>query len=262
MVNADGIEILFHPAQTTSKPVCQTYTFGLAFFTPVIGGEAPVLSVLGEGIWWSARRTVEIKKFWISCRLHPLAIHANGHIALQYNTLRTSIIGRRLQLPMEVILDVIDDITIPNFFLLIPDYPQGVWLQPVLVLSKPLFIFFRIKCLLASFLIDLLNIRRLHTIYRLIVTIAQGVQFTTLTVIGCHLGLALQGAQFFQIQIMRMKGKGRDDIIRIGVVPLMGNRRIVDRQQLDDLHTRLYSPINHPSQVSEVAYAIGVFTPQ
>ena len=37
------------------------------------------------------------------------------------------------------------------------------------------------------------------------------------------------------------------------------SRRIVDGKQLDDLHTRLRCPINHPAQIAEVAYPIGMF---
>ena len=59
-----------------------------------------------------------------------------------------------------------------------------------------------------------------------------------------------------------MEGKGRDDVIGIGIAPGMRHRGIIDGQNLNDLHTCGLSPVYQTAQVSEVAHAKGVFTAQ
>ena len=92
----------------------------------------------------------------------------------------------------------------------------------------------------------------------LVVALRQGVQLALLTAIGRHLRLALQLAQLFQVHVMRMQGEARRDVIGIGVVPASVGRGVVDGQQLDNLHTRRHRPVDHPSQVAEVAHAVGM----
>ncbi len=61
---------------------------------------------------------------------------------------------------------------------------------------------------------------------------------------------------------MRMQGKHADDVVRIGVVPAAVSSRIVDGQQLDDLHARGNSPVDEATQVAEIAHAVGMLAAQ
>ena len=82
MVYAVGIEILRHVLETAYPPL----TVVLKHSFPVIGGESPVLSIHGEIIWRRSCLSVQIEVF----RLHPyitaIAVHADGDISLQNDT--------------------------------------------------------------------------------------------------------------------------------------------------------------------------------
>ena len=131
MVDAYGIEILLHPTETTTEPL-------LHAFAPAIGGKAPVLTILREVIRWCTRRTVEVEERWMSGSLHTLAIHANGYVALQNDALGTGIVGCRLQLTVEMILEIVDSslarIASITRFTRVASNPFCIGLQPILIL--------------------------------------------------------------------------------------------------------------------------------
>ena len=142
------------------------------------------------------------------------------------------------------------------------NYPLGIRLQPKLILLKPRLEFFAVECLLPFLGEDFLHIRRLHPPHSLVIAVTQGIQFPALALESCHLGLTSQCTECFQIEIVRMQGKGRNDIIRIGVMPTAVGGGIIHWQRLDYLHPRCHSPIHEPPEVTEVAHATGVLTTQ
>ena len=188
----------------------------------------------------------------MSSSLNTFTIDTDGHITLDKDALLTSIVSCCLQLEMEVILEEID------LFSRIrrTSNPLGIRFEPILVLSKPLFELLRVERLLSLFLEELTDISRLHTINGLVVAIAEGIKFLTLTMIGSHLSLALQLAQCLKVNVMRMEGKGRDDVIRIRVAPGVAGRRIIDGQQLNGLHACSYCPVDHSAKITEIAHTI------
>ena len=110
--------------------------------------------------------------------------------------------------------------------------------QPRLVIMNEILIFLRGSDRFLLLFIELQQILLLDTIHRLIVTIRKGIQFLLTATELCHDLLRLQGACRLQVDVMRMKGKDADDIIRIGILPMTADGSVVDGQQLDDLHTR------------------------
>ena len=117
---------------------------------------------------------------------------------------------------MQLILDIIDQIS-----LILLCQPLGIGYQPQFVLLIPDFEFSRIKRLSATLFKDITDICRLDTTHQFIIAIGQGIQFLLLTMIGRHLRLTLQDAQSLNIEIMRMKCKSRNNIIRIRITPVM-----------------------------------------
>ena len=91
MIDAEGVEVLFHPLHALLEPVGKRELMTLLparlLLMPVVGGEAPVLSIYREGIRRCPCRTVHIEEFGMGSRLHTVTIHANGHIPLQDDTL-------------------------------------------------------------------------------------------------------------------------------------------------------------------------------
>ena len=109
MVYADGIEVLFHPAQTLSEPSGK-WKKGSGRSLPIIGRESPILSVLRETVWRRTGRSVETEELWMQGCLHTIAIDTNRHIALQYHAILPGIVGSGFQLKVKVVLGEVDDV--------------------------------------------------------------------------------------------------------------------------------------------------------
>ena len=129
MIDAEGVEVLFHPLHALLEPVgkrdLMTLLPARLLLMPVVGGEAPVLSIYREGIRRCPCRTVHIEEFRMGSRLHTVTIHADGHIPLQDDTLGTGIVGSSQQLHMQLILDIVDQLS-----LILTAQPLGIRHEP------------------------------------------------------------------------------------------------------------------------------------
>ena len=74
MVDTEGVEILRHPLQSLMPP---SYELRV----PIVGGEAPVLTIWRERIGRSTRLSVEVEKRRMGLGLHAVEIDADGDIA-------------------------------------------------------------------------------------------------------------------------------------------------------------------------------------
>ena len=138
------------------------------------------------------------------------------------------------------------------------DKPR-IGFEPIFIVGNKILITRCFRRFISLFLEESLEVFKLHAAYGFVVAVRQCVEFLTTTQELRHLRLGTQNTRGLQIDIMWMKCAGANDVVRIGIVPMAISRRIVDRQQLDDLHARLRCPINHPAQIAEVAYPIGMF---
>ncbi len=82
VVDAIGIEVLLHVLEATYPPSAVV----LYHFFPVVGGEAPVLSIYGEVIGWCSRLTVKIEVFGFHPYVTSMAVDTDGDISFQYDT--------------------------------------------------------------------------------------------------------------------------------------------------------------------------------
>ena len=101
MVDTVGIEIVGHLGETLCKPMVALGCHG----TPVIGGEAPVLSVARKGIGRGTGLTLQAEKTGMAPCLHTGATDTDGDVALEHHTMAVSIVGRMLELLMQMILN-------------------------------------------------------------------------------------------------------------------------------------------------------------
>ena len=249
MVDADGVEVLFHPLHPLVEPATNTRTdLGL----PSVCGEPPVMSQRRIGVGGRSRLEVEIEQVGVLCGFGADAVDADGHVALQRHARAAGIVGSSLQLQLQVVLDVIDE-------------SGGEWsskfsvrLKPPLVFVKPMLELLCGQQLLATLGKDVGHILALHAMDGLVVGLRLRVQLALLAAVGDHLLAILQFAQLFEVEIVWVQGKARCDVIGIGVVPAAVGGGVVDGQQLDHLHARSHSPVHHVAQVAEVAHAPGV----
>ena len=106
MVDAVGIEILRHLAEAAHPPRAVV----LQHLIPVIGGEAPVLAILREGIGGRTSLSVEVEVTWLHPGLHAIATDANGDITLQDDLVLTGMLMGSTHLLVEDILHEIPEV--------------------------------------------------------------------------------------------------------------------------------------------------------
>ena len=105
VVDAIGVEVFRHFAETLHPPCIAVFLHDI----PVVGGEAPVLSVDGEIIGWSAGLSVQVEIVGLCPCFYAVAADADRYITFQHDTVGTRVSGSGEQLQMQVELDVIVD---------------------------------------------------------------------------------------------------------------------------------------------------------
>ena len=101
VVYAEGVKVLLHVTEAPPHHLIQ-------LLRPMIGGEAPVLSLLREGVRWGARQRVEIEELRMPAGFHAVPVDADGQVALQHDPLLAGIVGSSLQLGVQQVLLEVD----------------------------------------------------------------------------------------------------------------------------------------------------------
>ena len=105
MVDAVGVEVFGHLAETTYPPAATVGKHRI----PVVGGEAPVLAVGGEGIRRCTSLSVQVEVLRLYPSLDTIAADADGNVAFQDDLVLTGIGMGGTHLLIEVELDVIPE---------------------------------------------------------------------------------------------------------------------------------------------------------
>ena len=273
MVDAVGIEVVAHLLEAVAEPLVVV----LGHFLPVIGGEAPVLSVGGKSIGRSAGLSVHVEEMRIDPRIDASAADTDGDVALEGDAVGMGIVNCLLQLDVQMILDevvecdvgvtieAVDELgAVGDVF---PTVKVGcaehvaevaerrIGTQPVIVFIKECLECRRSKCLGTLLGIDEAQIVPLGLCDALVVNLRQSVQLLLQGVELLHLLLVAQFAHGIEIDVGRMQGKGGVGIVRVGVCPCTRHGGVVDGQELNDAHAGALCPIDHDGDVSELADA-------
>ena len=126
--------------------------------------------------------------------------------------------------------------------------------QPLLVLLEESL---EGSCLhrLGAFLgIDGAQIVHLRLVHPFVVDLCQGVEILLQLLEFGSFRLVFDLRQLAQIRILRMQGVDADRIVGVGVLPRVGDIRIVDGQHLQHTLLGLGTPVDHQFQVTEVAH--------
>ena len=78
MIYAIGVKVLGHLAETAYPPRAAVFQH----LVPIVGGEAPVLSVGRERIGWGTSLTVQVEILWFYPSLHTITADADGDVTL------------------------------------------------------------------------------------------------------------------------------------------------------------------------------------
>ena len=105
VVDAIGIEIFSHLAEAAYPPAAAVFEHSI----PVVGGEAPVLSVYGEGIGRCTGLTVQVEVFRFYPGLYAVTADADGDITLQDDLVLPGVGMGSAHLLVEVELDEIPE---------------------------------------------------------------------------------------------------------------------------------------------------------
>ena len=286
VVDTVGIEIFGHLTEAAHPP----RTAVLQHLVPVVGGEAPVLTISRERIGWRSSLTVQVEVFRFYPGLHTITADADGDVALQDDTLLTGMLMGSTHLLVEVEL-----YKIPEGYFLIEfrgRFCHGLTLlgwqlmvvgpllescraikvtivtegsighQPLLVLLEEPFERLTLQHLTTLLGVDLTQIVHLCSKHTLVVDLWQLIQFLTQLLKSCALSLVLNGRQLTEISVLRMQGIDADGVVGIGVLPRPCHVRIVDGQHLQNPLLCLVTPVDHQLQVTKVAHAEAPFCTQ
>ncbi len=286
VVDAVGVEVFGHIAEAAYPPLAAV----LEHLIPVVGGEAPVLTVDREGVGRCTSLTVEVEV----ARLHPdvaaVAAHADGDIALEDDVVLTGVLMGVGHLLIEDELyeipegDVLVGLrpTVGQFLAvgLIPDAvvgplrevgcavlvakraELGVRHEPVLVLLEELAVGVGAKRLGAFLFVKRLEVGELSVVDALVVNLRQGIELTALLLELLPQFGVLQFGQCAEVGILRMEGEDADAAIGIGVGPSVGGGGVVDGQHLQHMLTSEGDVVDEALHVAEVAHAERVFAAQ
>ena len=278
MVNAIGVEVLGHLAETFHPP-CITV---LLHHIPIVSRESPVLPVHRKIIGRSTGLSVQIEIVRFFPGFHTVAADADRNVTFQHYTMCTGVLGSCQQLLMQIELYVIIDgnacIHLGSRIAKRLDFIGLVHLitgpfaevrcavriaqiakccirkQPLTVGLEETFEFVRSQNLLAFLLEYQTEVVPLGTVYGLVVHSRQSVEFFLPSFEVGHQSGILQTTQLLQVSIHRMESINGDAVIRIRVDPRMRHGCIIDRQNLHNLLTGLYNPVYHTFQVTEVTH--------
>ena len=106
MVDTIGVEILRHLTEATYPPLAAVFQH----LIPVVGGEAPVLSVSRERIGRSSRLTIQVEILRFNPGFHTITTDANGNVTLQDDTMFTGIVVGSTHLLVEIVLHITPEV--------------------------------------------------------------------------------------------------------------------------------------------------------
>ena len=278
VVDAISIKELRHILESASPPL----TVVLQHLVPVVGREAPVLTIHREVIRWSSSLSVKIEVLRLCPHITAKTVHTDRNVAFQNDSLGHGMLVGSLHLCVQHKLNEVEELHLLVGLCSWVGQCLAVFLVPSIVVGplreissailiaqtrilcirhQPLFCFLE-ECLifgtlhhLFTFLIeDLVQVRYLEIIYLFIIYLGQGIEFCScLLSLSTSLGILKLG-QSLQVGILWVNGKHADTAVGIRVCPGVSDGRIVDRQQLKHLLSSLCHQVDHTLQVSKVAY--------
>ena len=132
MVDAVGIEVVGHLGEAACKPLVALGGHGL----PVVGGEAPVLSIAGKGIGWCAGLALQAEESGIAPCLHAGAADADRYVALEHYAMLVGVVGGMLELLVQVILYIKVEACIFGVLVVSDAAELGIGYQPRFVVLE------------------------------------------------------------------------------------------------------------------------------
>ena len=109
MVDAISCEIFCHLRETTLPPLVAI----LFHHLPIVGGEAPVLTIGREGIRWCTCLSVHVEIVWLNPGFYRVARDTDGDVTFEHNTFASCIVTCSKELHVKEVLDII---VVSNYF--------------------------------------------------------------------------------------------------------------------------------------------------
>ena len=279
VVDAVSVEILRHLAETFYPPLAAIGEHHV----PVIGWEAPVLTIGREGIGRSTSLAVEVEVLGLYPSLDAVAADADGDVALEDDMLALGILVRAAHLLVQVVLHIV-----PQAHLLVGLGARigqrsaflvgenvvggplgercraiqvtivaecGIGYQPVLIGGEECLELVALEHLGALLFKEQLHVLALGIVHALIVDLGQSIElFAQFLELGGTF-LVVEFGQLAHIHVLRMQGIDADAVVGIAVAPCVGDGGVVDGKHLQGALAGLFHPVHHELEVAEVAHA-------
>ena len=283
VVYAEGVEVLCHLAHALFPP--QVAVFFHLF--PVVGGEAPVLAILGKGIRRCSGLAVHVEQFRELPGISTGTAYADGKVSLEGHPMQVGVGNGLTELFVQQVLQEAVEIygggplRIPRHKTgygfggkLAPGAPgrevrgagfvpqdaeNGVGAQPVFVgIHKGLVLGRLGNGLPFGALVEFAQEGEFGLVHGFVVNGREGFQSSLLGLVGSigpHSGPR-------QVDEHGVQREGAHGVVGVRILPGMEHGGVVDGEELDYVLVRLYRPVHQFFKVVEFSYAKAVFRTQ
>ena len=244
VVDAERVEVLRHLVQPSLPPGISVFRH----FLPVVGGEAPVLSVAAEIVGRGAGRGVEVEQLGVPVCLGAVGAHSDREVSLERDAAAPRVCGLLGELPVELPLH-------PDIVFLLERVPPRAELR-VFVEPEGVPPCEFLKRGGAQVLLPVLHegtayIFHLGLEHGRIVNFLERVEFLPF---AQELPVLLY-SDVLQVDVERMQSERRHGTVGVGVLPASAAGGVVDGQQLYYALSCGRSPVYQEPQVVELSYS-------
>ena len=244
VVDAERVEVLRHLVQPALPPGIAVFRH----FLPVVGGEAPVLSVAAEIVGRGAGRGVEVEQLGVPVCLGAVGAHSDREVSLERDAAAPRVCGLLGELPVELPLH-------PDIVFLLERVPPGtelrIFVEPEGVLPCEPFQGRRAQVLCSARFECAAYVFHLGPEHGRIVNFPEGVEFLPLA----QELFVLLYPEVLQVDVEWMQRERRHGTVGVGVLPASAAGGVVDGQQLYYALPCGRSPVYKEPQVMELSYA-------
>ena len=286
MVDAVGVEIFAHVLEALYPPLAAVGEH----LVPVVGREAPVLSVGAECIGWRTGLAVHVEVVGLYPCVATVWADTDGNVALEDYMLAAGILVSGFHLLTELkldehpecrfltnrcgwvfnaLLECGSELTIvrPLFEvggaeLVAQNAECGIRHKPTLVGVIEFLVVITLYYLLAILSPHVAQVTEFELVDTLIIDLRKLVELLALLLVFTHFLNILECGKLLDINIHGVQSVNRDAVVRITVGPRLGDGGVVDWKHLQGTLACAFHPVDHLFEVTEVAHTTTLLTAQ
>ena len=279
VVEPVSVEIFAHLGEPCLPPSVAV----LCHLVPVVGRESPILTVVGEVVGRCAGLTVEVVEARVYPGVNAVARDADWNVAFEDDAVFAGVVGYFFELEVQVVLneemhcnvvetcvvfvaEFIDHLRricrkLSPFFKFgrvveVAEITEhGVWFEPLLVVLEKFLVLRLLEEVAVVVVVDGLVDSRFHPHNLLVVDFFELVESRLLFEEYFFCYFARNFGHLAYSQVHRMERKHRNTVVRVRILPRMGEHGVVDGQELYHPQSHRLSPVDERNEIHKFANA-------